>query len=183
MRRTTPPAAGDCSWRSSPTKTTLQFASWARWGDPGEVEGAGHRRLVDDHEAADRELLVPPVGPGAGDVLDPATGLLGEDVGRVLRRSQPEHAASVTLGDLDDRTLGVGLASAGWTDQHRDPLCPAQDLLDAGGLVDAELDARQLGVHHRPRGRRGVGDVGGLDKNASAPVTSTVEYRSRCGSR
>ena len=97
-----------------------------------------------------RELGVPAVDPGAGDVLDPAAGLLGEDVGRVLRRRQPEHVAAVRPGELDHGPLRVGLAGPGRADQHRDPLRAAQDLLDGGGLVDAEIPSGELRLDRRP---------------------------------
>ncbi|MEJ7744424.1 MAG: hypothetical protein WKF73_18910 [Nocardioidaceae bacterium] len=120
------PTAANCLW--SPTSSSFAPAASTWCVDRGECGGVGHRGLVDDHQVPGvqpQALVVAgrarPARPCAGGepVLRGEPGgdvarveaLGGEDLGRDLRRGEPEHPPRNTALRAGSAGGGVGPAA------------------------------------------------------------------------
>ena len=147
--RNAPPASIASSWRSSPTRASLPAGGVDRLGERCEGARAGHAGFVDDkHGPGLQWPVVEPDEQGADACArDSRTGL--ELAGRTARdRCTADRRAGRSPG-FGARPQREGLAGAGDTDDHDDPVSFAGQWANGRALLVGERWSSEAGVAQR----------------------------------
>jgi hypothetical protein len=113
--------------------------------DGGDVTGAGHRGLIDDHHGRRGDLA--PLDEVAGDRRRPDPGSVLQLTGRPCRRRESDDGPTRVLIRGPEGAERVGLAGASAADHHRDSIARTGQRPNRAGLIVTERRPTDVGLH------------------------------------